>query len=84
VRFSFDYVGNALWITTAVLVTGFSVQTLSVFALNVQLGVLTAMTLVIALLLDFLLLPPLIMWLDKEEVCSCRICQVSQQLSVIT
>lgn len=77
VRFSFDHVGNALWITTVILVSGFSVLTFSSFAINVQLGVLTAMTLASALLLDLLLLPSLIMWLDRQEVCTCRTCQAA-------
>jgi len=81
VRFSFDHVGNALWITTTILVAGFSVLALSVFALNVQLGVLTAMTLASALILDFFLLPPLIMWLDKQKSCICRTCQASYSLA---
>jgi len=75
VRFAFDHVGNALWVTTAVLVTGFLVLTFSVFALNVQLGVLTAMTLTGALVLDFLLLPSLLMWLDRQATCACRTCR---------
>ena len=82
VRFAFDHVGNALWVTTAVLVTGFLVLTFSVFALNVQLGALTAMTLSIALALDFLLLPSLLMWLDRQTICSCRTCHVGDNQRV--
>jgi predicted RND superfamily exporter protein len=77
VRFSFDHVGSALCITTAVLVSGFAVLTLSVFALNVELGVLTAITLVNALVLDLLLLPGLILWMDEQEVCNCRTCSAA-------
>ena len=62
---------------------GFPVLALSVFAINVQLGVLTAMTLASALILDFFLLPPLIMWLDKQKVCTCRTCQASHCLGVM-
>lgn len=62
---------------TVILVSGFSVLTFSSFAINVQLGVLTAMTLASALLLDLLLLPSLIMWLDRQEVCTCRTCQAA-------
>lgn len=84
VRFSFDHVGSALWITTVVLVTGFSMLTFSAFAINVQLGVLTAMTLTSALALDLLLLPSLIMWLDKQKVCTCRTCQAAHCESLMS
>jgi predicted RND superfamily exporter protein len=74
IRSGFDHVGNALWVTTVILVTGFSVLAFSVFDLNVQLGVLTAMTLASALALDFLLLPALLMWIDRQEICTCQTC----------
>ena len=74
VRFSFSRVGTALWVTTAILVAGFAVLALSDFQLNVRLGILTSMTLVTALVLDFLLLPPLLMLIDKEEHCDCATC----------
>jgi len=61
VNFAFDHVGNALWITSIVLISGFLVLTLSDFALNAKLGLLTAITIVFALLADFFLLPPLLM-----------------------
>ena len=81
IRFGFDHVGNALWVTTVILVTGFSVLAFSVFALNVQLGVLTAMTLASALALDFLLLPALIMWMDRQEICTCQTCRTDDHPS---
>jgi predicted RND superfamily exporter protein len=74
VRFSFSRVGSALWMTTAVLVSGFAVLSLSAFQLNVRMGILTAMTLAAALVLDFLLLPPLLMLIDKEKHCDCATC----------
>ncbi len=81
IRFGFDHVGNALWMTTAVLVTGFSVLAFSVFELNVQLGTLTAMTLASALALDFLLLPALLMWIDKQAICNCRTCRAGDRVT---
>ncbi|NIO43150.1 MAG: MMPL family transporter, partial [Burkholderiales bacterium] len=77
IRFAFDHVGNALWVTTVILVAGFSTLAFSVFALNVQLGVLTAITLASALALDFLLLPALLMWIDRQEICTCNTCAAS-------
>ena len=75
VRFTFSHVGTALWVTTLILVAGFAVLGFSSFKLNADLGILTAITLIFALVLDFLLLPPLLMLMDKEEQCSCATCQ---------
>ncbi|HEX20106.1 MAG TPA: RND family transporter, partial [Acidiferrobacteraceae bacterium] len=67
VRFTFSHVGTALWMTTLVLIAGFAVLASSSFKLNVDLGILTAIAISIALLMDFLLLPPLLMLMDKEK-----------------
>jgi predicted RND superfamily exporter protein len=75
IRFMFSHVGTALWVTTVVLVAGFSVLGFSRFQINVDLGILTALTLAFALVADFLLLPPLLMFLDKEEECDCKTCR---------
>ena len=65
IRYAFVTVGVALTITTLVLVTGFSVMTLSSFTPTRETGILMAFTLSFALLVDFLLLPPLLLFLDK-------------------
>ncbi|KLN59149.1 RND transporter [Kiloniella spongiae] len=67
VRYGFRTVGSALWITTAVLVAGFAILSLSTFAVNADMGLLTAITIAIALFIDFLLLPPLLMLFDREK-----------------
>jgi predicted RND superfamily exporter protein len=64
VRYAFSSVGRALWITTLVLVCGFMVLAQSTFKLNADMGLLTALTILIALAIDFLFLPPLLMKLD--------------------
>jgi len=74
IRYAFEHVGRALVTTTIVLVAGFSVLMLSDFLLNWQMGVLTVMTISIALALDLFLLPALVMFLDREKVCTCRTC----------
>jgi predicted RND superfamily exporter protein len=74
VRFTFSNVGTALWMTTLILVAGFAVLILSTLKFNVDLGIFTAITLTIALVMDFLLLPPLLMFMDKEEQCDCSTC----------
>ena len=66
VNYAFSTVGTALWITSAVLVCGFMVLSFSHFNMNAEMGLMTAMTIAIALFLDLLFLPPLLMVLDKD------------------
>ena len=67
IRYAFSTVGIALWVTSLVLVLGFLVLASSSFLINSQLGQLVFLTISLALITDFLLLPPLLMWLDKEK-----------------
>nr|VFK26717.1 MAG: hypothetical protein BECKMB1821G_GA0114241_102235 [Candidatus Kentron sp. MB]VFK31576.1 MAG: hypothetical protein BECKMB1821I_GA0114274_10257 [Candidatus Kentron sp. MB]VFK75890.1 MAG: hypothetical protein BECKMB1821H_GA0114242_103431 [Candidatus Kentron sp. MB] len=64
---TFRSVGVALWVTSFVLVAGFSVLALSDFRLNADMGIMTALTVALALMTDFFLLPPLLMKLDKLD-----------------
>ncbi|EGQ8181558.1 TPA: MMPL family transporter [Vibrio parahaemolyticus] len=66
VRYAFHTVGRALWITTVVLVAGFSVLAMSSFRLNADMGQLSAVVIFIALVVDFLFLPTLLMLFDKK------------------
>ena len=68
VHYAFASVGRALWITTLVLVAGFLVLAQSSFKINADMGLLTAITILIALVVDFLFLPPLLMKLDQTAV----------------
>jgi hypothetical protein len=61
VRYAFSTVGTALWVTSLVLIIGFGILTFSHFQMNAGMGLLTAITLGLALLADFLFLPPLLM-----------------------
>lgn len=67
VRYAFHTVGRALWITTVVLVAGFSVLAMSSFRLNADMGQLSALVIFLALVIDFVLLPTLLMLFDKAE-----------------
>ena len=67
VKYAFSSVGRALWITTLVLVAGFMVLAQSTFTLNSDMGLLTAVTIAVALIVDFLFLPPLLMMLDGKK-----------------
>eukprot|EP00439_Symbiodinium_sp_Y106_P089745 s1_g2281.t1 len=67
IQYAFRQVGSALTVTTFVLVAGFMVLTLSPFRLNSDMGLLTAITIAVALVVDFLLLPSLLMAVDKKR-----------------
>lgn len=65
VRYAFRSVGLALWITSIVLIAGFLVLSQSHFYMNESMGIMTAVTLGLALAADFLFLPTLLMKLEK-------------------
>lgn len=67
VRAAFHSVGMAMFITTVGLFAGFAVLAQSGFAVNGDMAKLTAITIVLALLADFFLLPPLLIWLDERK-----------------
>lgn len=67
VRYAFSTVGVALLVTAFVLIAGFAVLTLSSFRLNENMGQLTAIAIAAALVADFLLLPALILTLDRGQ-----------------
>lgn len=65
VRHAFDKVGMALCVTTVALVAGFLILAQSGFAVNGDMAKLTALTIIFALIADFLLLPALLITIDK-------------------
>ena len=67
VRYAFKTVGHALWTTTAVLAAGFIVLATSGFEVNWSLGLLTAITIIMALVADFLFLPPLLLAIERRK-----------------
>jgi len=67
VRYAFSTVGLALVVTSIVLIAGFLVLTFSAFTLNSDMAFMTAVTIMFAILADFLFLPPLLMALDNKE-----------------
>ncbi len=62
IRYAFSTVGTALWVTSLVLIVGFGILAFSHFQLNAGMGMLTSITLGLALLADFLFLPPLLIY----------------------
>jgi predicted RND superfamily exporter protein len=65
VRYAFKTVGKALIVTSFILVVGFTILSFSAFAMNGNMAKLTAITLAIALIADFLFLPPLLIKFEK-------------------
>ena len=65
IRYAFSTVGTALIVTSVVLVAGFMVMQFSHFNPSNNMGLLLAITIVVALLVDFLFLPPLLLLLDR-------------------
>ncbi|WP_462174283.1 efflux RND transporter permease subunit [Pseudoalteromonas xiamenensis] len=66
IRYAFTTVGRALLITTCVLVAGFAMLGTSAFRLNSDMGQLSALVIFIALIVDFILLPCMLLWFDKS------------------
>ncbi len=67
VRYAFRTVGVALFVTSAILIVGFGALATSAFWPNATLGMLTALTITCALFADFLLLPSLLMAIDRKQ-----------------
>jgi predicted RND superfamily exporter protein len=64
VRYSFHTVGTALWVTSFLLVIGFSVLAFSGFTMNSHMGKMTVLSVLVALIVDFLFLPSLLIKLE--------------------
>jgi predicted RND superfamily exporter protein len=67
IRYAFNTVGVALLITTVILTAGFMILAQSTFLVNANMGLLTAITICIALFVDFLFLPPMLMRIDRDD-----------------
>ena len=61
IRYAFRNVGVAIVVNTIILAAGFLVMTTSAFKMNVDLGLMTVLSIVGALILDFLFLPALLL-----------------------
>ena len=67
VVYSFSSVGKALLITTVVLVAGFLVLSQSAFLLNSTMAQIAVIVMIAALLIDFFLLPALLILIDGKK-----------------
>ena len=66
-KYAMNIVGKAIIITTVSLMIGFLILTMSGFEFNRSLGLFTSMIIVAALVVDLVMLPVLLMWLDRED-----------------
>lgn len=66
IRESFSRVGIALITTSVVLASGFMLLSVSHMNTSAAIGSLMAVTLIFALVVDLLLLPPLLLYLDRD------------------
>jgi predicted RND superfamily exporter protein len=66
VRYAFRNVGSAILGTTFIVSVGFAMLGLSTFRVTSYMGLLTSLTVVCALVTDFLLLPALLVALDRR------------------
>jgi predicted RND superfamily exporter protein len=67
VVYAFETVGQALVTTTLVLMSGFAVLSTSSFALNSYMARITLMIIISALIIDFILLPALLILTSKKQ-----------------
>ncbi len=67
VRYAFSTVGKALLVTSFVLVAGFAVIAQSDFGLNSDMGKITALIILLALALDFLMLPAILLLFPSKR-----------------
>ncbi len=66
VIYAFKTVGSPILVTTLILVAGFTVLSFSGFQINANMGTMTAITIVFALIMDFFFLPALLVKLEGE------------------
>jgi uncharacterized protein len=66
ILYAYQNVGNALAFTSLTLIAGYMVLTLSSFSLNTSLGLMSAITVCAALLVTYLLLPAIILTVDRS------------------
>jgi len=67
IRYAFHEAGSAMIVTTLILATGFSILALSNFLPNATMSLMTTIAILLALPVDLLLLPMLVLWIDRDK-----------------
>jgi len=70
IRYAFENVGMAIVVNTIILAIGFYVMTASAFKPNYDMGLMTVIAIIFALVLDFLLLPAMLLLGSKKGATS--------------
>jgi len=68
IRYAFHEAGSAMLVTTLILSTGFSILAMSNFLPNATMSLMTTIAIVLALPVDLLLLPMLVLLVDREDI----------------
>lgn len=68
IEYAFRNVGVALWVTSAVLIAGFMILSLSAFEVNAGMGLMTSIVIALALVIDFILLPSVLIKIEEVKV----------------
>jgi len=66
VRYALETAGTAIVLTTVILAAGFALLATSAFKLNADLGLLTAIAVVLAMLVNLVVLPSLLLVLERR------------------
>lgn len=67
IEYAYEKAGYSILITSVVLIAGFYAMTFAQFRVNSDLGLMTALVILLALIFDFILLPVLLMIFDKPK-----------------
>ena len=67
INFAFNTVGQALVVTTTILFLGFFILGQSLFSINSDMAQMTAIIILLALIIDFLVLPCLLLLVDTKR-----------------
>ncbi|MCG8314581.1 MAG: MMPL family transporter [Pseudomonadales bacterium] len=67
IRYTFKTVGVALVATTIVIAANFSAMTISHYYPNFSMGLLTVITVVVALIVNFLIFVPVLLFIDNKN-----------------
>ncbi len=82
VIYAFETVGKALVTTTIVLIAGFAVLSTSSFALNSYMARITVIIISAALIIDFILLPALLILLSKKSEATATVKELKPQVQL--
>ncbi|TQV78780.1 MMPL family transporter [Exilibacterium tricleocarpae] len=67
ILYAFDTAGTAIVATTAILTAGFALLATSAFKPNTDMGLLTAIAIMLAMVINFLIMPGLLSFNSKEK-----------------